>query len=347
MKLNNSLTDSDNLIHLSISYADTYFFNHFPKFPNLMFLSLKHNNLFHFPINYSMNNLQSLILSNNPLQSLDSLDRVEPVYLLHLDVSHTNIKEIQISTFQKMTFIVELILSNTSLQFIEKNSFSNLNHLQVFFINRTKLKSENYFYIFNELKIARNVSSDDFRFCCLLWRFVRRNIDCVPDVKYFFTCNNLISSLLKRGMYWFLGVVGFLGNTIALILLMYAKSFKQKYQFLLIFGDILVSIYLLSIAFVDLYYGNDYLQNDYIWRSSVLCHVLESLMTFSLMLSCASMCLITMERYLIVASPIKRHFLVSNQFRCLIIVVLSCLSISILQATLSKVSFMFSNLPVT
>lgn len=331
------LENSFDLVHLTISHSSKYFSKTFPKFPNLIFLSLKNNNLKTISFHYTLTLLQILIISYNPIKSLIFLVKMDIFNLIELDISYTRVQEIHPMHIQGFKQLKKLIITNTPLKHIERESFLTLNDLQVLAIHRTKLQLENYYHIYKHLKNIQNISSDDFRLCCIVWRFIGKHIDCSPKVESFFTCDNLISSSIKRVFYWLLGIAGFFGNISAIFLMILSKSFKQKYQFMLIVGDFLVSVYLLSIAITDVFYGNNYIQNDHVWRSSNWCQFLESIVTFSLLLSNVSMCFITIERYLVVANPFKRSFFITKQLYCSLAGAIVCSLLTILYLIIYKV----------
>lgn len=333
----NFFRNSYYLVYLSVRKTAELFSHESVKFQNLIFLSLHDNRLNEFPLKTPLKILQYLNISNNPLGSLYFLKSIQVFYLLVLDISYTSIEIIEFSNFKNLVQLRELIILNVPLKIIEKGAFSHVFSLKFLILKKTKLKFKGYYYVYKYLSDIQTIEADDFRFCCLFWRFIRRNIICSPNVGYFFTCDNLISSMLKRMFYWLLGLASFFGNISAFFLAFHLKRLKGTYQLTLIMSDFLVSMYLLSIAITDVFYGNDYLQNDYVWRSSILCHLLESMMIFSLLLSNISMCLITIERYLIVANPMKKSFVTLKQNYFVFIAVIFCLILIILYFYMYKV----------
>lgn len=69
-------------------------------------------------------------------------------------------------------------------------------------------------------------------------------------------------------------------------------------ELMLMFSDLLLSIYFLCLIIVDWKYDQNYMKYDFEWRSSLLCKMLEYIASIACLLSNFSLLLITWERYL-------------------------------------------------
>lgn len=74
---------------------------------------------------------------------------------------------------------------------------------------------------------------------------------------------------------------------------------------LLAFADMLMGVYLLTIASVDVYYRGVYSLYDVTWRTSSGCQLAGFLSTFSSELSVFTLTAITLDRFLVIAFPLK------------------------------------------
>ena len=70
-------------------------------------------------------------------------------------------------------------------------------------------------------------------------------------------------------------------------------------------GDLLMGIYLLVIAAVDLYYRGVYTQFERAWRHSILCRFAGFLSTFSSELSVFTLTVITVDRFVAIIFPFR------------------------------------------
>lgn len=137
---------------------------------------------------------------------------------------------------------------------------------------KIELSFKAYYYIYKQFNKIRTVTCDDIRLCCLFWGFVRHNIDCTSNVRYFFTCDNLINSLNEKNL--LLTIMFMWSSRKCIHTALVSKNFNQKYYVILVMSHFLVSIYILSIIITDSHYENDCLQKYYIWLISTFCHLL-------------------------------------------------------------------------
>ncbi len=82
----------------------------------------------------------------------------------------------------------------------------------------------------------------------------------------------------------------------------------QVHSFLignLALGDLLMGIYMLLIASVDVYYRGQYMLHDQDWRHSNLCRLAGFLSTLSSELSVLTLTVITIDRFLSIKFPFK------------------------------------------
>ena len=144
-----------------------------------------------------------------------------------------------------------------------------------------------------------------------------------------FSCGSLMQNTFLRISMWVLGISAVLGNALVIVSRCVEKP-KRKNEKVAIqsffimnlaFSDFQMGVYMLIIASVDLYYGEEYFLFSEAWQSSTVCKVAGFI---SLLSSEASVCfltLITIERFLSLVLPFgKFHFTISSARVAVIIV---------------------------
>ncbi|KAH9491360.1 hypothetical protein Btru_031330 [Bulinus truncatus] len=163
------------------------------------------------------------------------------------------------------------------------------------------------------LTIRHILRSSDYKICCPQVLNVNITRDkCEAPVDVISSCSHLIGDTFKRIVIWIVGLVSLIGNSIVLIYwLVWAKSFLGKSYGLFITGlavsDYLMGIYLVIIAAIDIYYKNNFVLEDIQWRYSHVCYFAGFLATLSSETSTFFICLITLDRFLIVTYPLGQQ----------------------------------------
>lgn len=312
-------------------------------FPNLFYLQIRNcllDNKFLF-LNQTKKKLQHLDLALTNLNSLKFLKNLNCKNLIYLDISSTKINYISNSELLFVPLLKKLLMNNCSFIKLEKNTFNSLLFLENLIMMRTKFDYEIEDLEIYNLKRIKKVKSEIFKICCLFLRYHKlgENFYCYPSSSSFRSCSSLISTNLKKVFYWLIGILGCIGN---LVLAIYVSSnFKcsKIFHLQLNFADFIISSYILSIAFADLCFKNDFLENDLKWRKSVLCQILGTKATFGTLFSSLSTLFITIQRFLAVNDPMKQHnFYIYHKY-ILIINFFFCLLLSTLPFLKRNVSF--------
>ena len=136
---------------------------------------------------------------------------------------------------------------------------------------------------------------------------------------------------------WILGILAFLGNLFVIIWRLIDKEENRVQSFLLTnlaVADMLMGVYLLTIAIMDVRWRGEYFKHDIDWRSGLGCQIVGVLSMLSSEVSVLILTIITMDRFLCIVFPFKfkRLTFKTASFVCLVVwifgVVISVLPIA-------------------
>ena len=123
---------------------------------------------------------------------------------------------------------------------------------------------------------------------------------------------------------WILGILAFLGNLFVIIWRIIDKE-ENRVQSLLLtnlaVADLLMGVYLLAIAIMDVRWRGEYFKHDIKWRSGLGCQIVGVLSMLSSEVSVLILSIITMDRFLCIVFPfkLKRLTFKSASFVCLLV----------------------------
>lgn len=303
----NNLKNSTSIVHFQIENSKKFFYK--PRnFPNLIYLSIKNCNLTinNLMIKNPFKMLITLILSNNPLDSIRFLSFCFCSRLKYIDLSFTKITHLYHTNFINLNNLEILIMKNTKIKKIGDNFFpknSKLKSLIMIYIGNLRYKNADWV---KNLKNIQSISSDNFYLCCFIKKIIRKNINCKMYNRNFEMCSFLIDSQLIKFIYWLLGFVGLTGNIISILLVSFSKTFSKIFKLSLCFSDFMTSLYILSIGCADSYFKDNYAKNDEFWRGHRACKALGVILSFSFIMSTGSLFFITIERFFSVYDPLRK-----------------------------------------
>ena len=130
-----------------------------------------------------------------------------------------------------------------------------------------------------------------------------------------FMCGSMMQNTLLRVFMWALGLSGFFGNIFVFIWRAKVKTRNDVQAVQAIFvgnlaiSDLFMGIYMLFLASVDAYYGDDFYKFSDHWRVSVPCRVASVLTIVSSETSLFLLTFITIDRFLCLKFPFStNHF---------------------------------------
>ncbi|XP_055954389.1 G-protein coupled receptor GRL101-like [Patella vulgata] len=192
--------------------------------------------------------------------------------------------------------LLSLDLSYNNITILYRGTFRGLHRLQ------------NLELLVQGLSNLITVHSDSFIFCCLKPDSVTDD-NCYPKRGTFSSCDNLMRREVLRIFMWVIGVCALTGNfgTVLYRLILdrgMLKSGSGLYITHLGISDFLMGIYMLAIGVVDAMFRGKYIYFDQWWRNSTYCQVLGALATLSSEASALFLCLITLDRFLLIRYPL-------------------------------------------
>ncbi|XP_076442674.1 relaxin receptor 2-like [Babylonia areolata] len=165
------------------------------------------------------------------------------------------------------------------------------------------------------MKKLRLVFADNYKLCCpavLPAGFPQA--DCHAPSDEISSCDTLLRSDLFRLFLYVFAVLGLIGNAGSFLYRMVINKAECKQGFSvfvahLCASDFLMGLYLTAIAIADKRYQGSYLWEDVTWRNSVVCKAAGFLSFVSCEVSTFIICLITVDRFLVLRFPFSQcHF---------------------------------------
>lgn len=306
-----------NLKHLKISnfLNSSKILNIMNKSSNLVSLTLKNNKLEFLGTFIALKNLQFLDLSNNLIKVTEFLKDFRCVYLNYLDLSdnplvyikNLNFAFLKILKLNKLKF---LIIENTKRYMFTGN-------IEKLFLAKSSLSLNMTISFLNSLQSIKLFYGDYLHYCCLLWKFHNEFVECRPKSALFFSCSPLLQNNYGRIAFWTYGVWGIFFNIISFIVsIIFEKSNIKFYRISINVSDFLIGFFVLSLAIVDLYFGENFIENFENWKNSHFCLSLNVIISFSILNSLLIQLALTVERFIAILYPFsvlelqRRHLII-------------------------------------
>lgn len=253
---------------------------------------------------------QLLLESNPDLQFLEPEAFLGLSSLQILNISSSRILTLKKNTFDGLTSLRHLLLQSNMIVEIEDGAFRSLNSLVSLDMRGNEIRHFTKL-VFNDLKSLRNLSTDSFKFCCMVNKQIPTD-RCLPLPDEISDCEDLLSSPIQRTCIWIAGGVSVVGNLLG-IACTWKDRFGQKERkedrvnstLLLSLGcsDLLMGIYLIIIAAVDFDYRGIYIENSDNWRESFTCNFCGFLSTISSVVSVFTLVFIALNRFAEICKP--------------------------------------------
>ncbi|KAK0040459.1 G-protein coupled receptor GRL101 [Biomphalaria pfeifferi] len=207
-----------------------------------------------------------------------------------------------------------------SLKMNETNEVTNLRNLvfsqyaeyQIVDLRSTLLSDFIKEKFFNNITVTGKVLAD-YKLCCSYFRGEKLPAhQCEAEEETLSTCEDLIGDSLKRVLLWIVALCAVFGNMTALgyrILFERATLHLTYVLFVTCLGvsDLLMGVYLVIIASVDVVYRGVYIVHKMSWKQSTLCQIAGTLATLSSETSTLFILFITLERFLTIRFPFGEH----------------------------------------
>ena len=294
-------------------------------------LNMSECKLRHIPVEFimSMRNLLRFDLSNNKLQGLRKGDFPNKEKLLHLDltgnyelayiepdsisnlislktlsIKNSRLHQLQANVFKSLT-LSEIILSNNKIVNVQSQAFNGLTTDKID-LRGNAIGQFNH-DMFDGMKGLKVLMTDAYKFCCIKPDSVTDD-NCFPQRDEFSSCDDLMREEALKFLLWVIGFCALIGNFLSLLyrLRFDRKRLKLGYGIFvtnLAVADFLMGVYLLIIAVADVSFRGRYITWDDWWRSSTWCSFAGVISTISSEGSVLFICLITLDRILVIKYP--------------------------------------------
>ncbi|XP_069961184.1 G-protein coupled receptor GRL101-like [Cherax quadricarinatus] len=250
---------------------------------------------------HGLHNLRTLHLNGNQIGSLSSVAFYGLGALPTLDLSHQRLSYVSPRAFVGLRNLTTLTLSHNLLKVLDDAVFTGLRSLKMLDLRNNAIETVSD-QLFHHMPRLHHLETDEWRLCCLA-RHVEK---CLPVADEFSSCEDLMSNLVLRVCIWILGFIALLGNSFVIIWRSVYSSGNKMHSFLIVnlgVGDLLMGVYLLIVAAVDLRYRGVYAAYELSWRTSSLCQLAGFISTFSSELSVFTLTVITVDRLIVIKFP--------------------------------------------
>ncbi|XP_060588098.1 G-protein coupled receptor GRL101-like [Ruditapes philippinarum] len=226
------------------------------------------------------------------------------IYIRSIQLKGTKITKISAYTFSGLS-LKHLDISSNKIAEIADFAFDDLSVEEIDF-NNNDIKHLNR-KIFAGVRDLKELKASAYKFCCIRPTYLLED-DCYPRKDEFSSCEDLMRLSGLQTMLWLVGFSALIGNFFSILYrLVYDRErLKIAYGIFvtnLAAADFLMGIYLIIIAIADAVFRKRYIYEDEYWRGSGWCTFAGVLSTVSSEASVLFLCLITLDRLLVIKFP--------------------------------------------
>ena len=272
-------------------------------------VDLSHNDISTLPscsyINL-MSNVENMNLTFNVRLSILSRESFTNLKRLKiLDLSFTGLTRLAHDVWDDLESLQALSLKGTRLISIKFILPATIEYLNVELTTIADVGER----VFSKVDRMKELRSSSYKLCCprVLGQRISRHICSFTD-RAISSCHELIIEPALKVIVWVIGLATLVGNAITLLYRFTwdRKVLEKPYGIFvtnLAVADLLMGVYLVTIAIADALFYGEYVLHDYTWRHSPVCQAAGVLVTMSSLASMIFIFLITVERYLAVRYP--------------------------------------------
>ena len=211
--------------------------------------------------------------------------------------------------FSKSYLLLYLDLSNNHLQYLAEGSQFEMPALLFLSIKNNSLHEMDAIKITAPKLLV--LLPNDFRMCC----FTSDVTNCKSQRPWFKTCKSVLKSRPIHITSYCVSVLILLFNGISIILqfIIHNQKIEKNITFCIIirsvnFSDLSYSIPLCILLIADSYYGENYVLNDFHWRSGTLCFIILFMNIIYQFISPCLLLFLSISRLMVVAHPLDSSF---------------------------------------
>ena len=280
-----------------------------------------------------LTNLRVLILKGNPLKILSNIPMrgsdsaamrlylLQYVYenqannpnLIHMDLSDTHIEVLDGAAFASSPLLKSLNISHSRLRRISDAGFRSTPKLKNLDLSESHLTDFPPDLLRN-LSSLQKIYTDNYILCCeamLPVGFDRAQ--CYTEESLLTSCEDLLRTDIFRIFLWTFATLAVVGNVGSFVGRVYISNKDKQLNSFNVFvtnlslADLFMGVYLTMIGVADQVYLGEYLWHSRQWKSSVICSMAGFLSLLSSEVSAFIICLITLDRLLVLRFPFSYH----------------------------------------
>ena len=282
---------------------------------SLLFLNLSHCRLGNVSL-LEMQQLQILDLSFNEVKNLSSLAFERLTGLWFLNISGNPLMQTLDSSFRTfvqqsgLTGLKYLILTDTDIRSIEGGSLGAMTELRSLDLRNSRIDSYDK-DIFGGLAKLEHLFTDDSKLCCSYFHESLR--ECLAPFDELSSCSDLLRVDIFRLFLWLFSLLAIIGNASVILYRSFATKAATSPS---VFGmlvsnlcgaDFLMGIYMMIIGIADAQFRGVYVAKENVWKRSSACTIAGFLGFVSSEVSALIICVITLDRLLVLCFPLKSH----------------------------------------
>ena len=301
------------------------------RFIYLTFLNMSRCGITDIPSDFfvHMTNLLVLDISSNRLGVLKSDMFISQTRLRTLKLNgNSDIHMIEAHAFRGLQSIKQIKLTHVVMNKISSNAFSyleldvlDLSHNQIdtiekyafqysvvdkVYLNFTSIHHFDKF-LFDGLEMLTILVTNSYRFCCVRPPCFPED-KCYPHKDEFSSCSDLMRNDVLVFLMRIIAFLSLAGNVLSLLYRVFRDRGKLKLGYgifvsNLAVADFLMGVYLVIISIADDTFRGEYIFHDEDWRQSVWCSLAGVISTISSEASVFFVCLITVDRLLVIKYP--------------------------------------------
>ena len=247
---------------------------------NLRYLFLGNNQLLHVDDNIfkGLTNLFQLILENSRLTQLD-----DDIFKDNIKMSYLSLTGNSLNKIPNMKYLVHLdifSLAGNTLLSIDKTSFEALPNNSILLVSQQEV--------------------------CACYAPDHVKCSSQSERSPYLTCNRLLSDRALLVVMWLIGL-GALSGNLFVLMSRNKETHKKRVNSILLLNlaasDLLMGIYMLTIACADIYFGDNFPMLSNTWRTGITCKVVGAMSIVSSEASVFFVTVISIDRFIAIKFP--------------------------------------------
>ncbi|XP_014488509.1 PREDICTED: relaxin receptor 1 [Dinoponera quadriceps] len=265
--------------------------------------------------------LKSLSMEDNSVSNVDERAFRNLRQLVELNLAYNEIVTLPPDVFQPVNNLSKLLIGHNPVAELPTTLFNSLNNLRSLGVEDINMENMNK-DVFLILPSLDFVYFKKFHYCMAYAPKVQK---CRPISDGVSSMSHLLDKPMLRAAVWSISCVTCVGNSLVLWGRFIAKDENRVLSIIirnLAVSDMLMGIYLFIIAIEDAKFRDNYKEEARAWMSSWSCTFLGALAMTSSEVSVLILSFMSVERFILIAAPLKCHRAMTSQAASLSMIVI-------------------------